>query len=54
VTNLAAGDSVRLQNNGGHTLTVTANGAFTFATKLASGSGGRQETTDLLTRRVIA
>jgi N-acetylneuraminic acid mutarotase len=38
VTNLAAGDSVKLQNNGGDTLTVTANGAFTFATKLATGS----------------
>jgi N-acetylneuraminic acid mutarotase len=37
-TNLAAGDNLQLQNNGGDTLTVSANGAFTFATKLASGS----------------
>jgi len=38
VTNLASGDSVQLQDNGGDTLSVTANGSFTFATKLASGS----------------
>ena len=30
--------SVVLQDNGGDNLTVTANGAFTFATKLASGA----------------
>jgi len=39
VTNLTSGDSVQLQDNGGDTLTVTANGSFTFATKLASGAG---------------
>ena len=38
VTNLVSGDSVQLQDNGGDTLTVTANGSFTFATKLQSGS----------------
>ena len=38
VTNLATGDSLQLHNNGGDTLTVAANGSFTFATKLASGT----------------
>lgn len=32
VTNLAANSSVILQNNGGDSLTITANGAFTFKT----------------------
>jgi hypothetical protein len=38
VSGLASGDSVQLQDNGSDTLTVTADGSFTFATKLASGS----------------
>ena len=32
VTNLATGASLVLQNNGGDSLTITANGAFTFKT----------------------
>jgi len=38
VSGLAAGTSVVLQDNGGDNLSVTANGAFTFATKVASGA----------------
>jgi 6-phosphogluconolactonase (cycloisomerase 2 family) len=38
VAGLDAGASVHLQDNGGDDLTVSANGAFTFATKIASGS----------------
>ena len=38
MSNLASGDSVQLQDNGGDTLSVNANGSFTFATKLTSGS----------------
>lgn len=38
VTNLAAGDSLQLQDNGGDTLTVSANGSFTFTTQVASGA----------------
>jgi N-acetylneuraminic acid mutarotase len=38
VANLATGDTVQLQDNGGDTLSVNANGAFAFATKLATGS----------------
>jgi N-acetylneuraminic acid mutarotase len=38
VSGLAAGTTLVLQNNGGDNLTVTANGTFTFATKLASGA----------------
>jgi len=41
MTNLASGGSMKLQDNGGDTLTVTANGPFTFATKLTSGSDSR-------------
>ena len=33
-----AGNAVQLQNDGGDTITVNANGAFTFPTKLASGT----------------
>ncbi|WP_158272834.1 cellulase family glycosylhydrolase [Limnohabitans sp. T6-5] len=39
VSGLAAGDTIVLQNNGGDDLNVNANGAFTFKTPLASGSG---------------
>lgn len=38
VTGLAAGAQVTLTNNGGDPVTVTANGAFTFPTALASGA----------------
>jgi hypothetical protein len=38
VTGLAAGNNVIIQNNGGDNLTVSGNGNFTFATKLAAGS----------------
>jgi hypothetical protein len=38
VSNLAVGDSVQLQDNGGDTLNVNTNGSFTFATYLASGN----------------
>jgi hypothetical protein len=38
VTNLASNDSVQLQDNGGDTLTVTANGSFAFGTTLTGGS----------------
>ena len=38
VTNLAAGDGVQLQDNGGNTLTVTANGSFSFTSELVSGA----------------
>jgi len=34
VTNLVTGTSLVLQNNGGDALTITANGPFTFATKV--------------------
>jgi hypothetical protein len=37
----AAGGTVQLQNNGGDTLTITADSVFTFATSLASGSAYR-------------
>jgi 6-phosphogluconolactonase (cycloisomerase 2 family) len=37
VSGLGVGQSVILQNNGGDDLTVSANGAFTFATKVSSG-----------------
>jgi large repetitive protein len=37
LTGLAAGATVVLQNNAGNNLTVAANGAFTFATPIASG-----------------
>jgi hypothetical protein len=37
ITGLATGQSVVLQDNGGDNLTVSANGTFTFATKLATG-----------------
>ncbi|HEX8823263.1 MAG TPA: hypothetical protein VF794_25260 [Archangium sp.] len=37
VTGLTAGRTLRLQNNGGDTLTVNANGAFQFATAVKSG-----------------
>ena len=36
---LGLSGTVVLQDNGGDNLTVTANGAFTFATKLATGAG---------------
>ena len=38
VSGLASGQSVVLQNNGGDDNTVNANGAFTFATSINSGS----------------
>src|SRR5262249_32952128 len=38
VTGLGTGRSVVLQDNGGDNLTATASGAFSFATKVASGS----------------
>ena len=38
VTNLAAGDGVQLQDNGGDTLIVTANGSFSFTGELVSGA----------------
>jgi Galactose oxidase, central domain/Kelch motif len=38
VTGLPTGASVALQDNGGDTATVSANGNFTFATPIASGS----------------
>ncbi len=38
LSGLAAGDSVVLQDNGGDNLTLSANGAFTFATPVASGA----------------
>jgi len=38
VTELAAGQPVVLQNNGGDNLTMNANGTFTFATQLALGA----------------
>ncbi len=38
LTGLAATDSVVLQDNGADDLTVSANGAFTFATSVASGA----------------
>ncbi|HVN42057.1 MAG TPA: hypothetical protein VMT50_04685, partial [Steroidobacteraceae bacterium] len=38
VCGLAAGASVVLQDNGGNNLTVSSNAAFTFTTKLQSGS----------------
>jgi hypothetical protein len=38
VSGLAAGGTVTLKDNGGDTLSVTANGSFTFPTALASGS----------------
>ena len=37
VTGLAAGRTVRLQNNGGDMLTLSANGTFQFATAVKSG-----------------
>ena len=37
VSGLASGKSVSLTNNGGDSKTVSTNGAFTFATKVASG-----------------
>lgn len=37
VSGLGVGQSVILQNNGGNDQTVSANGAFTFATKVTSG-----------------
>jgi 6-phosphogluconolactonase (cycloisomerase 2 family) len=37
VSGLGVGQSVILQNNGGDDLTVSANGAFTFAAKVSSG-----------------
>jgi len=39
VSGLGTGASVGLLDNGGDALTVTANGAFTFATPLVSGAG---------------
>jgi hypothetical protein len=41
LTGLAAGDTVSLQNNQDDTVTLTANGAFTFATLLAEGAAYR-------------
>ncbi|MEE4203257.1 MAG: choice-of-anchor U domain-containing protein [Halieaceae bacterium] len=38
LSGLAAGESVVLQNNAGDDLTVSASGAFTFATEIASGT----------------
>ena len=38
VTGLASGDSIVLTNNAGDPLTVSANGAFAFATPIASGA----------------
>ena len=38
VSGLGVGQSVILQNNGGNDQTVSADGAFTFATKVTSGS----------------
>lgn len=38
VSGLAAGDTLSIMDNGGDVLAVTANGTFTFATKLNSGS----------------
>jgi sugar lactone lactonase YvrE len=37
VSGLAAGNSVVLRNNGGNDLTISANGAFTFATPVEDG-----------------
>jgi hypothetical protein len=37
VTGLTAGDSITLQDNGSNNLTLSTNGAFTFATPLAYG-----------------
>lgn len=39
LTGLGAGDSVVLEDNEGDNLTLTANGAFTFATSVPSGAG---------------
>ncbi len=38
MSGLAAGTSVILNNNGGDSLTLSSNAAFTFATPVASGS----------------
>src|SRR5580700_247782 len=38
VAGLSSGKRVSLQNNGGDTTTVTANGTFTFSASLVSGS----------------
>ncbi len=38
VSNLAAGTSVLLQDNGGDTITVSANGPFVFPTQLTNGA----------------
>jgi alpha-tubulin suppressor-like RCC1 family protein len=38
ISGLAAGNSVELQNNGGDTLILSSNGAFTFSTPLQDGS----------------
>jgi hypothetical protein len=38
VSGLAGGATLSLQNNGGNTLTVSANGSFTFATGSATGA----------------
>jgi hypothetical protein len=38
VSGLSSGAKVTLQNNGGNSLTVSANGAFTFTTALAGGA----------------
>jgi len=38
VSGLSASTSVKLLDNGGNALTVSANGSFTFTTKLASGA----------------
>ena len=38
LSGLASNTSVVLQNNGGNNLTVSANGAFTFSTSLATGA----------------
>jgi hypothetical protein len=37
VSGLVAGNSVTLQDNGGDSTTLSANGAFTFSTKIANG-----------------
>ncbi len=38
VTGLASGDTIILRNNGGDNLSLTSNGTFDFASKLAQGS----------------
>lgn len=47
VTGLGSGKTLVLQNNGGDDLTITADGAFTFSTRVASGTN---DTVSILTQ----